>query len=46
LQLPIILPVVLNEYETWCLTPVEEHRLRMPDDRILRRIDGPERQRK
>jgi hypothetical protein len=34
----IILPVVLYGYETWSLTLREEHRLRVFENRILRRI--------
>jgi hypothetical protein len=39
----IILPVVLYECETWSLTLREEHRLRVFDNRVLRRIFGPKR---
>jgi hypothetical protein len=39
----IILPVVLYEYETWSLTLREEHRLRVFENRVLRRIFGPKR---
>jgi hypothetical protein len=39
----IILPVVLYGCETWCLTLSEEHRLRVFDNRVLRRIFGPKR---
>jgi hypothetical protein len=39
----IILPVVLYGYETWSLTLREEHRLRMFENRVLRRIFGPKR---
>jgi hypothetical protein len=39
----IILPVVLYGCETWFLTSREEHRLRMFENRILRRIFGPKR---
>ena len=39
----IILPVVLNECETWSLTLREEHRLRVFENRVLRRIFGPRR---
>jgi hypothetical protein len=39
----IILPVVLYECETWSLTLREEHRLRMFENRMLRRIFGPKR---
>jgi hypothetical protein len=37
----IILPVVLYAYETWSLTLREEHRLRVFENRVLRRIFGP-----
>jgi hypothetical protein len=33
-----ILPVVLYGCETWCLTLREEHRLRVFENRVLRRI--------
>jgi hypothetical protein len=39
----IILPVVLYGCETWSLTLREEHRLRMVENRVLRRIFGPKR---
>jgi hypothetical protein len=39
----IILPVVLYGCGTWSLTLREEHRLRVPENRVLRRIFGPER---
>jgi hypothetical protein len=39
----IILPVVLYECETWSLTSREEHRLRVFENRVLRRIFGPKR---
>jgi hypothetical protein len=50
----IILPVVLygynrscwhkfNQRETWSLTLREEHRLRVSENRVLRRIFGPKR---
>ena len=39
----IILPVVLYGCETWSLTLREEHRLRVFEKRILRRIFGPKR---
>jgi hypothetical protein len=38
----IILRVVVYGYETWSLTLTEEHRLRMFENRVLRRIYGPE----
>jgi hypothetical protein len=37
----IILPVVLYGCETWSLTLREEHRLRMFENRVLRRMFGP-----
>jgi len=36
-----ILPVVLYGCETWSLTPRKERRLRMFENRALRRIFGP-----
>jgi hypothetical protein len=39
----IILPVVLYGFETWSLTLTEEHRLRVSENRVLRRIFGPTR---
>jgi hypothetical protein len=39
----IILPVVLYGCETWSLTLREERRLRMFENRVLRRIFGPKR---
>jgi hypothetical protein len=39
----IILPVVLYGCETWSLTMREERRLRMSDNRVLRRVFGPKR---
>jgi hypothetical protein len=39
----IILPVVLYECETWSVTIREEHRLRVFENRVLRRIFGPKR---
>jgi hypothetical protein len=40
----VILPVVLYGCETWSLTLWEEHRLRVFENRVLRRIFGPERE--
>jgi hypothetical protein len=37
----IILPVVLYECETWSLILMEEHRLRVFENRVLRRTFGP-----
>jgi hypothetical protein len=39
----IILPVVLYGCETWSLTLSEENRLRVFENRVLRRIFGPRR---
>jgi hypothetical protein len=38
-----MLPVVLHGYETWSLTLREEHRLKVFENRVLRRIFGPKR---
>jgi hypothetical protein len=40
----VILPVVLYGCETWSLTLREEHRLRVSENRVLRRIFGPKRE--
>jgi hypothetical protein len=40
----VILLVVLYECETWSLTLREEHRLRVFENRVLRRIFGPKRE--
>jgi hypothetical protein len=37
----IILPVVLDGCETWSITLREEHRLRVSENRVLRRTFGP-----
>jgi hypothetical protein len=37
--------VVLYECETWSLTVREEHKLRVFENRVLRRIFGPKRDR-
>jgi hypothetical protein len=39
----IILPVVLYGCEIWSLTLREEHRLRVFEKRVLKRIFGPKR---
>jgi len=39
----IILPVVLYGCETWSLTLWEERRLRVFENRVLRRVFGPKR---
>jgi hypothetical protein len=36
----IILPVVLHKCETWSVTLMEEHRLRVFENRVLRRVFG------
>jgi hypothetical protein len=36
----VILPAVLYGYETWSLTLGEEHRLRIFENRVLRRVRG------
>jgi hypothetical protein len=41
----IILPVVLYGCETWSLTVREEHKRRVFENRVLRRIFGPKRDR-
>jgi hypothetical protein len=40
----IILPVVLYGCETWSLTLREEHRKRALENKVLRRIFGPNRE--
>jgi hypothetical protein len=40
----VILPVVLYGCETWFLTLREEHRLRVFENRVLRRIFGAKRE--
>jgi hypothetical protein len=39
----VILPVVLYGWETWSLILRDEHRLRVFENRVLRRIFGPKR---
>ena len=39
----IILPVCLYGCETWSLTLREERRLRVSENRVLRRVFGPKR---
>jgi hypothetical protein len=39
-----ILSVVLHGCETWCLKLKEEHRLRVFENRVLRRMFGPKRE--
>jgi hypothetical protein len=40
----VILPVVLYGCETWSLTLEEEHRLRVFENRVLRKISEPKRE--
>jgi hypothetical protein len=40
----ITLPLVLYGCDTWCVTSKEEHRLRVFENRVLRRICGPKRE--
>jgi hypothetical protein len=40
----VILPAVLYGCETWSLTLREEHRLRVSENKVLRRIFGPRRE--
>jgi hypothetical protein len=40
----VILPVVLYGCEIWHLTLREEHRLRVSENRVLRKIFGPKRE--
>jgi hypothetical protein len=39
----VILPVFCYGCETWTLTSREEHRLKVSENRVLRRIFGPKR---
>jgi hypothetical protein len=41
IYITLSLPVVLYGCETWSLTLREEHRLRVFENRVLRRIFGP-----
>jgi hypothetical protein len=43
IYMTIILLVVLYEYETWSLTLKKEHRLRVFESKVQRRIFGPKR---
>jgi hypothetical protein len=38
-----ILPMILSGCETWSLTLREEHRLRVFENKVLRKIFGPKR---
>jgi hypothetical protein len=40
----VILPVVLHVCKTWSVTLGEEHRLRVFENRVLRKIFGPKRE--
>jgi hypothetical protein len=40
----VILPFVLYRCENWPLTSSKEHRLRVSENRMLRRIFGPKRE--
>ena len=42
-KVKLLLPVVLYGCETWSLTFREEHRLRVFENRVLRRVFGPKR---
>jgi hypothetical protein len=42
-NLEMLFPVVLYGCETWSLALREEHRLRVFENRVLRRIFGPKR---
>jgi hypothetical protein len=39
----VILPVVLNGFQAWSLTLMEKHRLRVLENRVVRKIFGPNR---
>jgi len=41
IHVPVIMPVVLYEYETWSFTLREERRLMVFENRMLRRILKP-----
>jgi hypothetical protein len=43
IQRTVILPVVVYGCENWLFTLREEHRLRVSENRVLRRIFGPKR---
>jgi hypothetical protein len=36
------LPIVLHGCENWSLKPRDKHRVKVPENRVLRRIFGPE----
>jgi hypothetical protein len=40
----ITLPVILYGWESWPFTLTQEHRLRVFERRVLRKISGPERE--
>jgi hypothetical protein len=39
----ILLPILLNGCESWCLTLREGHRLKVFEKSVLKRIFGPKR---
>jgi hypothetical protein len=43
IQRTVMLPIIWYRCETWSLTLRDEHRLRMFENRVLRRIFGPKR---
>jgi len=43
MYITLIWPVVCDGYEAWSLTLREERRLRVFENRVLRRIFGPKR---
>jgi hypothetical protein len=43
IYITIILPAILYGCETWSLTLREEHRLRVFENRVLRKVLGPKR---
>jgi hypothetical protein len=45
IYMTIILPVVLYGCETWSLKVRKEHKLRVFENKVLRRIFGPKRDR-
>jgi hypothetical protein len=44
INITTILPVILYGCETWLLTLREDHGLRVYENRVLRRIFGPQRE--
>jgi hypothetical protein len=39
---PVVLPLILCACGTWCVTLREEHRLKVFENRVLKKIFGPE----